>query len=179
MALRIPQNQIVESKYTVGKEYLLLSTHKEYQGYYYELNNKIFAGKEFNTNAPEIVKITSDKVNPLLLNPNTTKYGLLSKIKLNNNEFNHTYFKPSEDEVKKGQVLRYFAKKVNSNPILIREINKETYNNLISDPLYITISIINYLIGDGEDTSNNYIFDFDDLNKAEEKIPGIKAFLDL
>jgi hypothetical protein len=179
MPIRVPQNQIVTSKYTAGKEYIFNDTYREYIGYYYELNNKFFAGKEFNTNSPELIRMNSDSINRLLTNPFTYLYGKISKIKLNNNKFTPIYFLPSEDEAKKGQVLRYFAQKINFNPILIKEIDKETYNKLVSDPLYITVSIINYIVGDALDDNNNYIFDVDSLDKAEKQMPGIKAFLNL
>ena len=40
MGLRVPQNQIVESKYTSGNEYMFAKTYKEYKGYYYEMSGK-------------------------------------------------------------------------------------------------------------------------------------------
>ena len=50
MGLRIPQNQVVQSKYTAGKEYIIESTYREYQGYYYEFNGKYYEGNTFNFN---------------------------------------------------------------------------------------------------------------------------------
>jgi hypothetical protein len=164
MAIRIPQNQIVESKYTVGKEYLLLSTHKEYQGYYYELNNKTFAGKEFNTNAPEIIKITSDKVNPLLLNTATYLYGLLSKVKINNTKFNSLSKLDDPDIDTFPDITEvtntYYSKKINSN--IIKQISKETFSELQSNPLYVTTSV-------NPDNSN--------IDEADKIIPGLKDFI--
>jgi len=55
MALRIPKNQIITGKYTLGKEYVILSSYAPYQGYYYNLNGRTFAGKEFDPKAPEII----------------------------------------------------------------------------------------------------------------------------
>ena len=74
--VRIPQNQII-SKYTAGNEYMLTKTQNEYKGYYYELNNKTFAGKTFDPNNPEIVKIKSDKFNKLLSKASTYAYGAI------------------------------------------------------------------------------------------------------
>jgi hypothetical protein len=84
--MRIPANIITENKYTIGKEFINRKTHKLYQGYYYELNNKFFAGKEFNNNAPELIKIKSDQVNNLLLTAATYVFGSLSKVKLTDGE---------------------------------------------------------------------------------------------
>ena len=51
----IPSNQIIH-KYTMGNEYVNLSTGKLYQGYYYEFNGKKFTGKEFNPTASVLVE---------------------------------------------------------------------------------------------------------------------------
>ena len=61
MSVRIPSNQIVKSKYTIGKEYMFESTYREYQGYYYELNGKLFAG---NMTLPSMfsVKLSNAKM---------------------------------------------------------------------------------------------------------------------
>ena len=66
MALRILKNLIVTSKYTSGGEYMFKSTQKEYKGYYYELNGKIYAGKEFKTASYELLKIDIKNINPFL-----------------------------------------------------------------------------------------------------------------
>ena len=87
MGLRIPQNQIVANKYTIGKEYMYKDTYREYQGYYYELNNKLFTGKEFNSNAPELILIPKNNnvpsgFNSLLTKASTYVYGRISKTKI-------------------------------------------------------------------------------------------------
>lgn len=161
MALRIPQNQIVESKYTSGGEYLFLDTHKEYKGYYYEFNNKIFAGKEFKADAPEIIKRTSNKVNPLLLNSATYLYGMLSKVKLNSNPPPSSYQFNQDNR----NVLRYFIKKANEN--IIKETNEDNFNQIQNDSIYTSVSL--YFSNSG--------FDQNELNKAEEKMPGIKEYV--
>ena len=80
MSIRIPKNIIVESKYTSGNEYMFKSTQKEYKGYYYEMNGKIFAGREFKINSNELLKINIKNINPLLSRATTSVYGLLSNI---------------------------------------------------------------------------------------------------
>jgi len=182
MGIRIPKNQIVTSKYTIGKEYLVLSTYKEYQGYFYEINNKFFAGKEFSTSAPELIKMDSDRVNSLLLNPATATYGKISNIKINNVTPSPYYFIPSEKDVQEGYAFRYFLSKINSNPILIKEINEDDYNIFSTNPLYITVKLINYIIQDGEsrdNNNNNFTFLSKDIETAEKTMPGIKYFLDM
>jgi hypothetical protein len=157
MGLRIPQNQTVTSKYTSGKEYMFVETYREYIGYYYELNGKLFAGKEFDLKAFELIKIDSSKVNKLLTNPATFTYGKVSGMKIPSAKpFSHIYQYDSD--------TRYFAYIFTKN--LIKEISKETFESLTSDPLYKTVSLT-YQKG----------FSPEELNKAELIIPGIKTFV--
>jgi len=163
MAIRIPQNQI-KYQYTAGKEYMLENTYEEYIGHYYELNNKAFVGKEFSSNAPVLVKKDSSNTNTLLENPLTNLYGKISGIKINNI--------PPPSIVSKSDIFitkRYFYKKLNTNPILIKEINKETFDSYQIDPLYQTISI--------DIPEGGFFVDQSNLDKANEKMPGIKDFL--
>jgi hypothetical protein len=78
MNIKLPPNIIVTSKYTSGDEYMFESTYNKYQGYYYELNGKIYAGKVFDSFAPILVKIESKSTNPALMNPATYLYAKLS-----------------------------------------------------------------------------------------------------
>jgi len=157
MGIRIPKNQTVESKYTSGGEYMFTSTQNEYKGYYYELNNKTYAGKEFNVNNPEIIKLQSDKYNTLLGSAATYIYGVVSKVKLNNNKPTSI---PFDGNIKD----RYFIKKINSN--IIKEVNEDNFIKLQSDPIYQTLSIkFSYNMTDQE------------LNDLDKKMPGIKIYL--
>lgn len=161
MALRIPQNQIITSKYTSGREYLVEKTHQVYKGYYYELNNKTYAGKVFDINAPILIKFNSDNVNELLINPATRQYGFLSGIKIN--KYPPIPSIPFDGEEK----TRYFFKKqTDNNPIIIKETTKDAFDQLQLDPQYQTISVeFRYYLTDTE------------LNILNIKMPGIKLFL--
>jgi hypothetical protein len=163
--IRVPKNIIIEAKYTIGNEFIILPSYQEYQGYYYEMNGKFFAGKLFNEIAPQLNKIDVLKMNNLLNKPSTFLYGNLSKIKLNNSNIPSYIFQPSKDDYDKGYSIRYFYNKNNVTPTIIREINKETHDNLINNPLYHIISIKWYISFDN------------DLDKAEKQMPGFKAFL--
>jgi hypothetical protein len=166
MSIRIPSNQIITSKYTSGKEYMFKDIQKEYQGYYYELNGKKFAGKEFNPNANELVEININNVNTFLSRPSTLVYGLLSKIKLPpKTQIKSKPFTFNNNDFENGYKIRYFAKKLNQIPILIKEINEEEYKNLQSNPIYQVVSI-KYLLN-----NNN------DLNKFDKMMSGLGAFL--
>jgi len=167
MGLRIPQNQVVQSKYTAGKEYMLENDYREYQGYYYEFNGKIFAGKELNLNAPILLPIPKNNnlgINNLLTSAATFLYGKLSGVKLNNNKPNSI--------ISKSNILnnkRYFIKKLNSNPILIKEIDQSTFESSNNNPLYQTIEV--------EIPEGGYFANQNSLNELDKKMPGIKIFL--
>ena len=167
MAIRIPKNIIVESKYTIGNEYILLSSYQRYQGYYYEMNGKYFAGNEFNQNAPELQKIISPKSNNLLKIASGFLFGKLSGININQKQTpTSVIYQPTEEDYSRGYSIRYFYKKINITPLIIKETNKENYDSLINDPLYQVVLIK----WDGVRFNN-------DLTQAEQQMPGLKAFL--
>lgn len=166
MALRIPLNQTVTSKYTSDGEYVIESTYAKYKGYYYELSGKLFAGKEYDPNAPVIIKVTRENANSLLTNKSTYLYGLLSGIKLSNTKpVSHIFQKTNPNE---RYADRYFIQRVNDNPPLIKEINKDTYEQFQTDPLYKSTTIKWDTIGSNEQT----------LTVADKQFPGIKSFLE-
>lgn len=167
MGIRIPKNQTVESKYTSGGEFMFASTQNEYKGYYYEINGKTFAGEKFNPNNSEIIKIKSDKYNPLLGKAATYLYGRISGVKLNQSRFSSSPVSSNLNLLDKGgeYMLQFYCKKINSN--IIKAIDEEIYISLQKDPLYQKTFIGIY---------NNTNQTPDD---AEQQLPGIKAFLGL
>jgi hypothetical protein len=161
--MKVPAN-IIETKYTSGNEFVFSFNYKYYQGHYYEINGKFFVGKEFNANAPELIKADSKEINPLLTNAKTLIYGSLSKINLNT--------PPPPSIINKSNIssgVRYFFKKLNNNPILIREITEETFNQYKGNSLYQTISI--------DFPEGGFFGEQQSLNDAEKIMPGIKTFI--
>jgi hypothetical protein len=163
MSLKIPKNIIIESKYTQGKEYMTINTYKEYQGYYYELNDRVFAGKEFDVFAPELMRFSSNKINPLLTRLSTYVYGTLSQkqndilstvINVLSTDTNPNTDKSGEDT--------YYTRKINETPYSIKQITKETYTNTLKDPIYQSVIVK---------------ADYSNIDQAEQQIPGLKAFL--
>ena len=161
MAIRIPSNITVKSQYTAGKQYMYESTQREYQGYYYEMNGKIFAGKEFNSNAPTLLKITPNNINSLLATAATYVYGKITGTKISTEKPSSYIYNPSV-----GAKTRYFCSQVNVSPTVIKEIDESTYKSFSKNPLYKVVAL-------------PYNGDFDDasLDKAEKIIPGIKTFV--
>jgi hypothetical protein len=165
MALKLPKNIILTSKYTQGKEYMFVETYKEYQGYYYELNGKLFAGKEFDAYAPELIKLSSNKVNPLLTRLSTYVYGALSK---NTNISLSTVFNSlSVDNnpfIDQSGEETYYTRKINETPYSIKQISKDTYDSIQRNPIYQTVILKP---------------DYSNIDQAEQQIPGLKAFLEI
>lgn len=169
MSLRIPSNQI-KYNYTVGGEFVYSKSYKDYQGHYYELNNNFFVGKEFSINAPVLIKKDSDKINILKTNPETFRYANVSRVTISNDQtkpFPFVYQQYKETSV---YTNRYFYSKINSNPIIIKETNEESFNKLKSNPLY-KIVVLKW-------NNNNQGENSNILKEAEKIIPGITAFLD-
>jgi hypothetical protein len=160
--VKVPAN-IIETKYTSGDEFVFSFNYKYYKGYYYELNGKTFAGKEFNVNASELVKANSKEINPLLTSAKTLVYGSLSKVKLNN--INVKGVIPPDDHNVNVDLVVFYCKKININPILIKQISEQTYYTLKNDPLYIVTYIGNYK---GIDQ---------DINDASKQIPELRDWL--
>jgi hypothetical protein len=157
MGIRIPQNQTITSKYTSGGEYMIANTQNEYKGYYYELNNKTYAGENFNINNPEIVKINSDKYNKLLGNPNTYAYGVVSGVKIGS-------FIPSSIVYNYNSDIRYFTYHITKK--LIKEVNEDVFKLVQTNPIYTSVKLT-FVSG----------FKENELKEAEKKIPGITDFV--
>lgn len=137
----VPKNSIIENQYTLGGELSLSLTGKPYQGYYCIVENKYYTGKTYTSDSVELVKKS------LVTRTSNTFNSIPSSI----GKFDK----------------RYFAKKINVNPILIREINEQTYSNLVTDPFYQTIIIEGTEIYPGSPV----------LDQANQQMPGLKAFL--
>ena len=152
MRIRVPKNQIIKNKYTSGGEYIVESTHQPYQGYYYELNGKLFTGKEYSPSASVLIKVTKDNINPLLAKGSTYLYGLLSGVKLSNLKPSSHIFQKTDPNERYAD--RFFIKKVNDNPPIIKEINEDTYKQFQNDPLYVSTKIKWDTIGSNEQTLN-------------------------
>ena len=159
--MRAPSNIVTTSKYTLGKEFVLADSYKDYQGYYYEISGKYFAGKEFNVLAPELLKLDSDKIDKLRLNAATSIFGLLTKVAIQG-VGKVSSIQPT------GDTLRYFVKQINVNPIVIKEVDKNTFNQLKLNPLYQTLEV---------DIPSNTEVGMPAIDEADKKMPGLKAFL--
>jgi hypothetical protein len=160
MAIKIPQNKIIV-KYTSNGEYVIKDTNQRYKGYYYDLNGVTYAGKEYNAKNPILIKITSENYNSFLSNIQTALYGLISNVSIPKTpKLQSTYSNPASESI------RYFIKNINVTPILIKEVTKDTFTSVKTNPIYQILEV-NYKPNLPEAT-------LDELNK---KMLGIKDFL--
>lgn len=156
--MKVPKNIIKTGKYTSGGEFYFKITQAPYKGYYYAINNKYYAGKEYDEKAPEIVKI--QQANNLLFRGSTALFSILSGV--TSQMLKPTKVTSTHPNIESNQVtIRYFSQKVNVRPTIIKEISKETYDSLQGDPLYIT----------------TFIGPTQNIDQAEKQMPGLKAFL--
>ena len=102
-------------------------------------------------------------------------------IKNKSTELFH-YPKPTEEDYIQGSFRRYFLQDVRSGEI--KEINSETYKNIINKGYYRRTKLEWNLLGPSEDeTVNGYIYpgavarNRDVVLQAEEAIPGMTEFL--
>jgi hypothetical protein len=162
--MRIPKNITSEGLYTSGNEFVDVKTNASYQGYYYELNGKFYAGESFDIKAPEIIKIKQS--NSLFNNLSTAVFSAISGIAsqslisaivkgnpVTNNGLDHS------------SNISFYSKQLNVNPILIKSINEDTFLSLQKDAMYQTIYI-------GDYKGNTIIAD-----QAYTQMLGLKEFL--
>ena len=141
--MKIPSNLIQTGKYTSGGEYVEAISNKPYQGYYYELSGILYAGKEYNKNAPKLIK--AQEANQLYNNNlDTAIFSINSGITSQQLQSPPFYNLPVSDLTYRNATIRFFAKKTNNTPILIREINENAYNSLKNDFIYQTTYIGTY-----------------------------------
>ena len=141
--MKIPSNLIQTGKYTSGGEYVEAVSNKPYQGYYYELSGVFYAGKEYNKNAPKLIK--AQEANQLYNNNlDTAIFSINSGITSQQLQSPPFYNLPVSDLTYRNTAIRFFAKKTNNTPILIREINENAYTSLKNDFIHQTIYIGTY-----------------------------------
>jgi hypothetical protein len=159
--MKIPSN-LIQYNYTSGNEFVNPDTNVPYQGYYYEVNGIYFTGNRFNASAPKIIK--KENENKYLNDPKIATYAKLTGFtSQNSSEPNITSLPQTNPEGTRLEenIPRFFAQKINSNPIVIKEIDEKTYNSLQNSPFYIT----------------TYVSYNQSLTQANDQMPGLRTFL--
>lgn len=159
--MKVPTN-IITTGYTTGNEFVYPENNNPYIGYYYQINNSFFQGKEFNNDAPQIIK--KENSNKLLNNSKTKTYSQIKGITSQQLESPKHSYLPFSGILDNTNSVRYFAKKLNIYPITIKEINETTFYELSNDPFYQTLSV-------------NFV-NIDKVDELDKIMPGLKAFLE-
>ena len=124
-----------------------------------EISDKLFAGREFDPKALQLTKISS--ISKFKLNEKTSTYSNLTKQNL-----------PPTDRIISIPLsikseIKYIVKQLNSSPIRLFFVNKETYEREKDNPLYSFTTIY---------FDSQYGFSITEQNKKE--IPEIDIFLE-
>jgi hypothetical protein len=173
MALRIPANKIIESKYTTGDEFILEFANIGYVGYYYELNNNLYAGKTFDSKAPKLILI-KDRNTLLDRNNSLAVFSAISGITSQQLQTPNFSSLPTDinNYAEPEGTPKFYCKKLNNQPILIKEISEDDFNMLQSNPIYQTLRID---FKSSSDYKSKIAPDY--IEQAEQQMPGITSFL--
>jgi len=192
-----PLSQIKTNLYTNGGEYAILSSGKNYNGYYF----KISTGKYYTGKTPqdlpneELVPIISpsslslfnEAPTKIQLNVDVEEVKNVSYIDLSRTNLNQVsylpYYSPqlpTQQDYQNGVFRRYFCKK--TNEIIYTEIDLDQYKNLISKnsqilwQLYEPFNISWQLTGDKQQTAqvNKNIVE---LTSFRLKLPNFNLYL--
>jgi len=173
MPLRVPTNKIIESKYTTGDELILESANIGYVGYYYELNNKLYAGKTFDSKAPKLI-LKKDRNTLLDRNNSLAIFSAVSGVTSQHIQTQEFISLPvgSDPNTEIQGTPKFYCKKLNQQPILIKEISEDDFNMLQSNPIYQTLRID---FKSSSDYKSKIAPDY--IEQAEKQMPGITSFL--
>lgn len=154
-----PKSKIAESQYTGGGLLKDLSTGNTYRGFYHlTFDGRYFSGATHDINSEELgllqtAATSNGGIDPLVTAPFIAnfQYDTITNSKmtfLNQGGLpTPIYPSPSEDDYTSGQFTRYFMQRIGGKASDIREISKDGFNALQTNPLYITLSLIWKLTG--------------------------------
>jgi len=164
--MRYPKNQTIENQYTSGGEFTS-PNGQIYKGYYWQFKRNYYVGKSPSEPKIELKRITPETIKIIEIGNIISLNSLLTlgKNTVNNiinssTQFNSIIPQPKNEN-------RYFVRKINEVNIIIKEIDEPTYNTMLNNPIYQKIIIPGIDIYRGSPI----------LDKANEQMPGIKAFL--
>jgi hypothetical protein len=137
----IPADKILTNQYTRGNEFIVASTREHYQGYYcIVLSTKYYTGKTYTDQSKQLLKYIPNAV-----------------------PSNPTSLPPQTT------ATRYFLKKINQHPIIIKEIDEMTYNIYQGDPFYQLVAV--------QVPGSDFNINSKALDDADKQMPGLKIFL--
>lgn len=138
----VPLNQIIQGQYTAGSQFAEKLTGKNYQGYYCVLGKtRFFSGKTIGSGSVELSQLATSSL--------VQNNGVIQTSNAQNNTF------------------RYFIKKKNMTPILIREVSQSVFQTFQNNPLYQAVSLSSLDVYEGSPN----------LAAADAQMPGLTIFL--
>ena len=154
-----PKSQVKTNLYTKGGQFQVVSTKREYIGYYWK-NSK---GEYFTQKNPNVAGIEPLEFIPKIASPSSSsttytkgniRYNAFKKVDITKSFLLPIYQKPSptNNDYSLGNFTRYFAKKINE--LLYIEISKNIFDELqnkntqYSYSSYLIFNLTWTLIGD-------------------------------
>ena len=147
-----PLSKITPSLHTSGSEFFLKETQKDYKGSYYSTyDGKFFTEKTPSSNSKELIKYSK-----LSTRSENSVSSLYNKI-TNTGKSSPKYIKaftvlPTEADYANGFIQRYYTRRVNGDASSIKEVNKEDFNTVKTNPLYTQVEVTWIITGVLEDT---------------------------
>lgn len=182
-----PKSQIKENQFTPGGQLQIVSSQKEYIGYFWVTSkNEYFTGRN-PQDIPSvplqlIPVIPEPKVSLLTYSEGNDEYKNLKKANVTKALRLPYYQKPfpiSED-YQRGRIQRYFAKKLNEN--LYIETNKEVYDKLFRKDVGYNYSLylifdLTWLISGKQSQVQTTNQEIVSLTERNYQIEGLKEYL--
>jgi hypothetical protein len=190
----IPEFKILRNQYTIGKEYSVRSTLKEYIGPYNILYTGIvYTGNTYNSETSQELIPYSEGQKLATQSRDITFYDTIveesdiPKIKTYKTP-EPQYIIPTPEEIQQGYFTRYFCKKINESKIF--DINKEIHDSLVKKDniynhvLFISVEVKWKLSGPLNDSTVNNILipgvldtNFRSTRKANLLLPGLTSYI--
>jgi len=182
-----PKSQIKENLFTPGGQFQIISSQKEYIGYYWVTSqNKYYTGRnpqDVPSVPLQLIPVVPDpKVSLLTYAEGNKTYKDLKKDNITKTLHLPYYQKPfpTAEDYQKGRIQRFFAKKINEN--LYIEINKTVYDKLYkkdagyAHSLYLIFNLT-WLISGNKSKVKSTNQEITSLIEREYKIEGLKNYL--
>jgi hypothetical protein len=195
----LPKRLVNSNLYTAGGEFIDTTTGQPYTGTYHELfNGQTYSGETPNSpNKKRLIKNPqttpqNSQITPSVL---SQEYQNVKNIDLNLYKFGidpETFIpSPTGQDYRRGNIIRYFAKRRNSQPLEIKEISETSFNSINAQDgkyNYVTwevISLIWKISGPLRDSKDQYnvlragIINTNERlrEQANQQIRGIKGYL--
>lgn len=194
-----PKKMVNTNLYTPGNEYVNSANGQPYSGPYHQMyDGSVYSGADPtdpNRSPLDVARSSVVQTNQVLPIRNNLEYSSLNRTNQELYEYgkdpDYYTVQPTGDDYKRGAITRYFSKRKNQNPPVIREISKQVFNDISSQggeynyALWSVISLFWKITGPLYDSKDQYGIlksGIVDTNKriretANQEMRGIKSYL--